>query len=172
MRLCCAQVFTRRLKLVGLLIKIMRRLLLSPQPKVPRVDLFKLKPLKSMHYTLDTQYRADRQLARALSELFFFAERLAIEWSLERAFAAHMREKHEILEQLVQTSRLLATISSMCLKAVPPFTGNTPSTTAPSRAGTQQKKRSKGKKADDDDDDDDDIPSLEPCNINDSEPPS
>lgn len=91
----CVQSFTNRLKLLSLLVKIIRRVYDQEQApsSPPLIDLFALRPLKSLHYTLELYYKLDRNLSRALYEIFYFGEKLAIKWRVEREYVARMRDK-------------------------------------------------------------------------------
>ena len=101
----CVQTFTCRLKLLGLLAKMIKRVYYhhcdndegssssSDLDLTLPIDLFALKPLKSLHYTLETYYKLDRNLSRALYELFYFAEKLAIKFRVEKEFVARLRDK-------------------------------------------------------------------------------
>ena len=102
-KISCAQVFNKRLKLLSLLIKIMHKVESNNMEKMC-VNLFALKPLKNLQFTLEMTSKEDRNLSRALFELFFFAEKLAIKWSIQIEYKAQMKDKGEIIEKLCETS--------------------------------------------------------------------
>ena len=104
-RIACAQSFTKRLKVLGLLIKIVNKV--SRESLSDRINLNALKPLKNLHYTLETTAKEDRNLSRALYELFFFAEKLAIQWSRQKEFWAHMRDHEELVEKVREASQFI-----------------------------------------------------------------
>jgi hypothetical protein len=107
----CVQSFCKRLKVFSLLIKIMHKIDLNNGAKFC-INLHALKPLKNLQYYLQnsTSYNNSRNLCRALFELFFFAEKLAIKWNLQREYRAHMRDKDEFVEQICETSYFLKLI--------------------------------------------------------------
>jgi hypothetical protein len=102
-KISCAQVFTRRLKLLNLLIKIMHRVEEYNMEQMC-INLFALKPLKSLQYTLEMTSKEDRNLSRALFELFFFAEKLTIKWCIQNEYRAQMKDKGDFIEKLCETS--------------------------------------------------------------------
>ena len=102
-KISSAQAFGRRLKVFGLLIKIMNKVNDNNMDKTS-ISLFALKPLKNLQVMLETPNKEDRKLSRALYELFFFAEKLAIKWSIQREYKARLKDKEEIIEKLCETS--------------------------------------------------------------------
>jgi len=73
------------------------------------INLQALKPLKNLQYYLQNSpsHNNSLNLCRALFELFFFAEKLAIKWGIQREYRAHMRDKEEFIEQICETSYLI-----------------------------------------------------------------
>jgi hypothetical protein len=109
-KICCAQSFAKRLKILNLLVKIINKVT-SESLKSNAceslngcISLNALKPLKSLHYALETTGREDRNLSRALYELFFFAEKLAVQWRRQTEYLAHMKVREEFLEKISEAS--------------------------------------------------------------------
>jgi hypothetical protein len=104
-RIGCVQTFGKRLKIFSLLIKIMYKIDLEGGEK-SCINLHALKPLKNLQYYLQnsSSHNNSRNLCRALFELFFFAEKLAIKWEMQKEYRAHMRDKEEFVEQVCETS--------------------------------------------------------------------
>ncbi len=102
-KISCAQVFNKRLKLLSLLIKIMLRVESCDMDK-SCINIFALKPLKNLQFTLEMSSKEDRNLSRALFELFFFAEKLAIKWLIQNEYRAQMKDKAELIEKVYETS--------------------------------------------------------------------
>ena len=97
----------------SLLIKIMQKLIdanhnnnnIDIMDKTYIINIFALKPLKNLHTTCELlPNREDRNLSRALYELFYFAEKLAQKWSIQDEYRARMKDREEILEKLCETS--------------------------------------------------------------------
>ena len=108
-RIGCVQSFGKRLKIFSLLIKIMHKIDMEDTGESTRacaINLYALKPLKNLQYHLQnsTSQSNSRNLCRALFELFFFAEKLAIKWGVQREYRAHMRDKDEFVEQICEAS--------------------------------------------------------------------
>lgn len=108
-KISCAQVFNKRLKLLNLLIKIMHKVNECSMDKMC-VNLFALKPLKNLEYTLEMTSKEDRNLSRALFELFFFAEKLANKWQIQNEYRAQMKDKVEFVEKVCETAYLISLI--------------------------------------------------------------
>ena len=102
-KISCAQVFNKRLKIFSLLIKILQKIYSSDLDK-SCINIYALKPLKSLQYNLETFNREDRNLSRALFELFFFVEKLTIKWSIQLEYKAMMKDRSELIEKLCETS--------------------------------------------------------------------
>lgn len=75
-----------------------------------------LKPLKNLQVMLETPNKEDRKLSTALFELFFYAEKLAIKWSIQHEYRARLKDREEIIEKLSETSHFLNMIISDRLK--------------------------------------------------------
>jgi hypothetical protein len=102
-KIACVQSFGKRLKILSLLIKIMHRINIDNGAKMC-INLYALKPLKSLQYSLESSNKEDRNLCRALFELFFFAEKLAIKWSVQKEYRAQMKDKDEFVEYICEAS--------------------------------------------------------------------
>ena len=102
-KIACVQSFGKRLKILSLLIKIMHRINVDNGAKMC-INLYALKPLKSLQYSLESSNKEDRNLCRALFELFFFAEKLAIKWSVQKEYRAQMKDKDEFVEYICEAS--------------------------------------------------------------------
>ncbi|CAF0766591.1 unnamed protein product [Brachionus calyciflorus] len=109
-KICCVQAFTKRLKILSLLIKIIRKVYQNSETK-NCINLFELRPLKNLHYTLEFSNKDDKNFSRALYELFFFAEKLAIKWSIQCEYVARMKDKTYFLEKISETSYFINLIA-------------------------------------------------------------
>jgi hypothetical protein len=105
-KICCAQSFTKRLKILNLLVRIIKKVMDNEANGDTRacLNFSALKPLKNLHYALERTGREDRNLSRALYELFFFAEKLAIQWSKQVEYTAHMKVREEFAEKITEAS--------------------------------------------------------------------
>jgi len=108
-KVACAQVFNRRLKVLSLLIKIMQKVENNDMDKSV-VNIFSLKPLKSLQVTLELPNRDDRNLSRALYEVFYFAEKLAVKWTIQDEYKARLKDRKEIVERLCETGYYISMI--------------------------------------------------------------
>ena len=91
------------------------------------IDLFALKPLKSLQYNLleaSTSVNAnasssvdDKNLQRALYELFFFAERLSIKFSMGDEYKARMKDQAEIVEMVFDTAKQINNLKQTIFKS-------------------------------------------------------
>ena len=124
-KIACVQVFWKRLKVISLLIKIMTVVEKYHDKDRLEVDLFALKPLKNLQYNLleasanNTSNTSssvdDKNLQRALYELFFFAERLSIKFSMQGEYRARMKDQAEIVEMVCDTAYLVNIIKQSIL---------------------------------------------------------
>jgi len=108
-KVACAQVFNRRLKVFSLLIKIMQRVEENGVDK-SFINIFALKPLKSLQVTCELQNKDDRNLSRALYEVFYFAEKLAVKWSIQDEYKARLKDREEIIEKVCETCYFISQI--------------------------------------------------------------
>ena len=108
-KVSCAQVFSKRLKIFSLLVKLMQKV---DAQNLDRncINIFALKPLKNLQITLECPNKDDRNLSRALYELFFFSEKLAIKWCIQHEYKARMKDKNEIIEKLCETAYFINVI--------------------------------------------------------------
>lgn len=112
-KVSCAQVFNYRLKVFSLLIKILHKVLDEPDMDKKCINLFNLKPLKSLQVSLESPTnKDDRNLLRALYDLFFVADKLAIKWSIEREYQARLKSREEIIERLCEVSYFIGLIQA------------------------------------------------------------
>ena len=110
-KVSCAQVFNYRLKAFSLLIKIVQKVLDEPDLDKRCINLFGLKPLKSLQISLESPAnKNDRDLLRALYDLFFFAEKLAIKWDIGREYQARLRSKEELIERVCEVGYFIQLI--------------------------------------------------------------
>lgn len=107
-KICCVQSFSKRLKVLSLLIKIIQKVFNGNESKLC-INLFDLKPLKNLQYKLE-ENMLDRNFSRAFYELFFFAEKLAIKWSIQTEYVAKMRDREEFLDKITETSYFIKMI--------------------------------------------------------------
>lgn len=112
-KVSCAQVFNYRLKVFSLLIKILQKVLDEPDMDKKCINIFNLKPLKSLQASLESPTnKDDRNLLRALYDLFFVADKLAIKWSIEEEYQARLKSRGEIIERLCEVSYFIGLIQA------------------------------------------------------------
>lgn len=105
-KICCLQAFNKRLKVLGLLIKIIQKVYEAPDCE-HCINIFEIKPLRNLHITVETYNTEDKNFTRALYELFFFAEKLAIKWSIQNEYWIKLKDKEYFLEKVVETGYLI-----------------------------------------------------------------
>lgn len=118
-KICCVQSFDKRLKVLSLLIKTVSKVtqISKPLDDSPIINLNALRPLKSLQHTVEATAVSgnsgeDRNLSRALFELFFFAEKLACQWHKQREYLAHMKDKQDFIEKICEASSFIQFINN------------------------------------------------------------
>ena len=105
-KICSVQSFNRRLKVLSLLIKICQKVYqASGCSRI--IDIFEIKSIRNLHLMVQTYNTEDKNFSRALYELFFFVEKLAIKWSIQNEYLAKMQNKEYFLHKVIEMGHLI-----------------------------------------------------------------
>jgi hypothetical protein len=96
--LTCLLTDTKRIKLINLLIQIVDYVDGANNPVDIHIDIFKLKPLRYLLHTLEEYKQYDKNLLRALYDLFFKIEKLVIRLNMQHEYHAKLKTKQQLLD--------------------------------------------------------------------------
>jgi len=117
-KISCLMTYSKRLKIINLLIKIIEHILQSTTEIYPvnYLNLFALKPLRSLLCSLaSSKESGDTDSLRALYELFFYAEKLVLKWSICNEYNAKLKSKNNFVETVVDYAMKLSIIEKEIL---------------------------------------------------------
>ena len=117
-KISCLMTYTKRLKIIHLLIKIIEHVLQSPTEtySINYLNLFALKPLRSLLCSLASYKEgSDTDSLRALYELFFYAEKLVFKWSICNEYNARLKSKNSLIKSVVDYAMKISIIENEIL---------------------------------------------------------
>ena len=117
-KIACLMHVNKRLKIIHLLIKIIEHVLQSTSQTYPvnYLNLFALKPLRSLLCSLASYKEGgNTDSLRALYELFFYAEKLVIKWSICNEYKAKLKSKNSFINSVVDYAMRLSIIEKEIL---------------------------------------------------------
>ena len=102
----CIMTHSKRLKIIHLLLRILEHIQSANDNCYPvgYVNIFALRPLRFLLYSLASYEDNDTDSIRALYELFFYAEKLCIKWNLMDEYTARLKDKDEFVYRLIDVA--------------------------------------------------------------------